>query len=67
MNKFAQRLREERELNNITRAELAKHLNVSARTVCYWESGQRECDFDTLIKIVEFLDTSIDYLLGTNN
>ena len=66
MNKFAERLKEERESSHISRSDLAKYLNVSVRTVSYWESGQRECDFDTLIKIVDYLNTTVDYLLGTN-
>ena len=66
MNKFAERLKEERESSHISRSDLAKYLNVSVRTISYWESGQRECDFDTLIKIVDYLNTTVDYLLGTN-
>ncbi|MBQ7977432.1 MAG: helix-turn-helix transcriptional regulator [Clostridia bacterium] len=67
MNKFGERLRAERESINLTRNELAKRLNVSVRTISYWENGQRECDFDTLIKLATILETSTDYLLGKIN
>ena len=67
MNKFGERLRAERESINLTQNELAKRLNVSVRTISYWENGQRECDFDTLIKLATILETSTDYLLGKIN
>ena len=63
-NLFSERLKDLRKENNLSRAELAEKLQVSVRLISYWENGQRECDFDTLINISEMLDTSIDYLLG---
>jgi transcriptional regulator with XRE-family HTH domain len=64
MNKFAERLRDLRIENGYSRSALAEKLNISPRLVAYWENGQRECSFDTLINISELLNTSIDYLLG---
>ena len=64
MNKFGENLKELRAENNISRAELAKRLNVSVRLVAYWENGQRECNFDMLIAIADIFSTSIDFLLG---
>lgn len=64
MNKFAERFKEIRLENGLTRAAVAEKLNVSARLIAYWESGQRECDFDMLIKIANFFSVSTDYLLG---
>lgn len=64
MNKFAERLNYLREQNGISRRQLAERLNVSARLISYWENGQRECDFDTLLRLSEIFDASIDYLLG---
>ena len=63
-NKFAEMLGELRIENNFTRAQLAEKLNVSIRVISYWENGQRECDFDMLIKIADIFSVSIDYLLG---
>lgn len=67
MNKFSERLKEIRLTKNITRKQLADALIVSVRLVSYWENGERECDFDTLIKISEYLGESIDYLLGKSD
>jgi transcriptional regulator with XRE-family HTH domain len=49
---------------NLSRAQLAEKLNVSVRLISYWENGQRECDFDMLIKIADLFSVSIDFLLG---
>lgn len=64
MNKFAERFKELRVENGLTRVEIAQKLNVSARLISYWESGQRECDFDTLIKIANVFSVNLNYLLG---
>lgn len=63
-NKFSEQLYALRIENDLTRAQLAQCLNVSVRLISYWENGQRECDFDMLIKIADFFSVSIDYLLG---
>ena len=64
MNKFNERVKDLRTENGISRAELAEKLNVSVRLIAYWEDGQRECDFNTLLKIAETFSVSVDYLLG---
>ena len=63
-NKFSERINELRIENNLSRAELAQKLNVSVRLISYWENGQRECDFNMIIKIADLFSVSIDYLLG---
>lgn len=63
-NTFAVRFAELRTENGITRMQIAEKLSVSVRLVSYWENGQRECDFDMLIKIADFFSVSLDYLLG---
>ena len=63
-HKFAEQLVGLRIETNISRGELAEKLGVSVRLISYWENGQRECDFDMLIKIADLFSVSIDYLLG---
>lgn len=67
MSKFGQRIKEIRVSKGLTRKQLADAMFVSERLVCYWENNKRECDFDTLIKISNYLDESIDYILGKND
>lgn len=64
MNKFAERLNYLRTENEMSRRQLADRLNVSVRLISYWENGQRECDFDTLLRLSEVFDVSVDYILG---
>lgn len=66
MSLFGQRLKELREEKGISRKQLADAMIVSVRLVSYWENGQRECDFETLIKLSKYFNESIDYLLGNS-
>ena len=66
-HKFFERLSELRMESTLSRAQLAEKLSVSVRLISYWENGQRECDFDMLLKIAEFFSVSVDYLLGRND
>ena len=61
---FAEHLSSLRIESNLSRSQLAEKLNVSVRLISYWENGQRECDFDMLIKIADLFSVSVDYLLG---
>lgn len=61
---MANRIRELRKEKNLTQLELAKKLNVSDRSVGFYESGERDPDTGTLCKLAEIFNCSIDYLLG---
>ena len=67
MNKFSERFKELRLEKELSRKQLAELLFISERLISYWENGQRECDFDMLIKISNVFDVSIDFLLGKSN
>ena len=58
------KIKELRKENNLSRAKLADKLQVSVRLISYWENGQRECDFNMLIKIADIFLVSTDFLLG---
>lgn len=53
-----------RKKNNMNQTALAKKIGVSQSTLSYWERGDFEPDHDSLIKIADFFEVSIDYLLG---
>ena len=67
MVKFSERLKEMRLAKGWTRIQLAEQLGVSLRSISYWETGQRECDFSTLLKLAKLLDCTTDYLLGATD
>ncbi len=47
-----------------TQSEIAKNLGITQRTYSNYESGNRQPDQITLIKIADYFDVTIDYLLG---
>ncbi len=63
MNNFKINLREIRIKHNLTQKELANKLGILERTISYWESGKRECDLDTLIRLADLFNVSIDDLV----
>ncbi len=64
MDIFAERLLELRKEKGISQAALAKHLQVSYAVICYWETNRSEPTAPNLVKIADYFDVSIDYLLG---
>ncbi len=64
MEIFANRLKELRTVKNISQAKLAKALAVSTSVVCYWETDRSEPTSINLVKIADFFDVSVDFLLG---
>ncbi len=67
MKVFADRLLELRKEKEISQATLAKALGVSFSVVCYWETDRSEPTAPNLVKIVEYFNVSVDYLLGLEN
>ncbi|MBQ7974781.1 MAG: helix-turn-helix transcriptional regulator [Clostridia bacterium] len=57
------RLKELRNKKGITQLKLAMDLNMSQNTVSRYESGKREAGYNELIKIADYFNISIDYLL----
>ena len=57
------RLKELRKSKNISQLKLALDLNTNQNTISRYESGEREPGLSGLIKIADYFDVSIDYLL----
>lgn len=64
MSNFAERLRTLRRQRNINQARFADVLGVSPRVYSRWETGDAVPHFDTVVKIAEALDVSLDALAG---
>lgn len=58
------RLRELRGEKGITQKELARVLNVCPQTVGYYENSVNMPTPEMLIKIADYFDVTVDYLLG---
>ncbi|MDZ5757106.1 helix-turn-helix transcriptional regulator [Carnobacterium maltaromaticum] len=56
-------IRSIREDSDITQQEMAKLLNVSQNTYSQYETGKIEWTASSLIKIADYFDVSVDYLL----
>lgn len=51
---------------NITQKQVAVELNLSQQTYNYYENCKRQPGFDTLSKIAQYFNVSVDYLLGND-
>ena len=58
------RIRDLREDRDLKQQDLANYLNCSQ--VCYsrYENGQRDIPLDTISKLADFYNVSVDYLLN---
>lgn len=53
-----------RESELLTQKQVAEQIHVGQRAYSYYESGQRDIPTQTLIRLADFYNVSVDYLLG---
>lgn len=58
------RIREIRKKCGLTMKELAERVGVSESAISQYETGRRQPDYETLLKIADYFGVSVDYLLG---
>jgi transcriptional regulator with XRE-family HTH domain len=58
------RIRDLREDNDLTQNQVAEMLDIYLRKYSYIENDIMEPSKEILIKLAEYYDTSVDYLLG---
>ena len=63
-NFFGIKLKELRIEKGLSQRKLGELLGFCNQTVSFWETGSRDPDLDALIKIADFFEVSVDYLLG---
>lgn len=56
-----------RQKNGLTQREVAQFLGVDRTTYVKYERGDSEPNFDTILKLADFFDTTTDYILGKTN
>lgn len=61
------RLRKLRKAKKISQIKLAMDLNMNQNTISRYENMEREADYETLIKMADYFNVSLDYLLGRSN
>lgn len=49
---------------NLTQQQFAKAIGVGRQAYAKWETGEREPDKATLIKMADYHNVTVDYLLG---
>ena len=64
MKVFAERLLELRKEQRISQAKLASEIDVSFSVICYWETDRAEPTAPNLVKLSDYFNVSVDYLLG---
>ncbi|MBO5049374.1 MAG: helix-turn-helix transcriptional regulator [Oscillospiraceae bacterium] len=58
------RLKELRKRKGLSQLRLATDLHTTQNTISRYETGEREPGIDELIKIANYFNVSVDYLLG---
>ena len=58
------RIRDLRNDRGLTQEELARILNVKQNTYCQYEIGVINYPLDAVIKLAEYYNVSVDYLVG---
>ena len=58
------KLRTLRSSRKITQMDMAKLLGCARTTYTQYETGVSEPDFETLVKLADYFNVSVDYLLG---
>ena len=61
------RLKKLRKERNLTQLKLAMDLNTNQNTISRYETGEREPGINELIKIADYFNVSVDYLLERTN
>jgi transcriptional regulator with XRE-family HTH domain len=62
---FGRRLREARDLRQLSQSELADRARIPVAMISHFETGVRgSASADNLVKLANALEVSVDYLLG---
>ena len=64
VDKFGKKLKKLRMDNNVSAYKLCEDLHIHRGTLSNWETGKRTPDSDTLLKIANYFNVTLDYLLG---
>lgn len=57
------RLKQLRRQRGISQLKLAMDLGLNQNSISRYESGEREADYQTLIRLADYFNVLVDYLL----
>ena len=63
-NEFGNILKNLRIERGISQRKLGQAFGVANQTISTWETGVREPDLDTLVKLAQYFNVSVGFLLG---
>ena len=61
------RLKDLREDSDLTQQMIADYLNIKQNTYCQYEKGVRQIPIDLLIRLAQYYNVSVDYILNLTN
>ncbi len=56
-----------RQKNNLTQVELAAKMGVKQNTLSAWETGSSNPELRSAVRLADFFEVSLDYLLGRSS
>jgi transcriptional regulator with XRE-family HTH domain len=67
MSSFPERLVELRKSRSLTQKQLAEAIGAHERGIRFYEAGKKQPTLDSLMKLADYFDVSIDYLVGRSD
>ena len=64
---FYSRFSELRAEKGLTAPDIAKELNFSKNSIYAWEKRRSQPNIETLIKLAQIFDVTVDYLIGNSD
>lgn len=64
---LGEKLKIERERNNLSQGDVAKKLNISRQSISKWENNRNLPDLENLIRLGELYQTPIDILISEHS
>ena len=61
---FGIKIKELREEKGMTQKALARHFGLNHSAIYEWEVRGKQTDYETLCRLADFFEVSVDYLLG---
>ena len=61
---IADRIKELLSMYHLTQYSLAKSIEISPSAVCNWLNGKKEPSIESLWKLADYFDVSVDFLIG---